>query len=301
MASRRDGREERPGDEATPGRDSSAAPNTDEMFLDALRDSGEDDLESDAGLSRVGDIRRRLSESAKASLPPSPPVAGKPVGGKRDRPFEVLDEPLPSERARPGEIPATATPPKTRSGRSVTTPPRPADQRRTTTLPRRRRSTRSTRAARTRPTRAPTRRVRRTVKRVNPWSVLRMSLFFYSVFLAVWLIVVAVLFTFIESTGIFTTVEELGRLFTVRQAQDLNISLGLVEKWAFFIGLAMVALASIVNVVLALLYNLGSDIVGGVEMTFVERDEPGSAPRPTQPTRPTEPTQPMQPLDRGGL
>ena len=125
-----------------------------------------------------------------------------------------------------------------------------------------------------------------------------MSLFFYSVFLAVWLIVVAVLFTLIESTGVFTTIEELGRLFTVRQAQDLNISLGLVEKWAFFIGLAMVAIASIVNMVLALLYNLGSDIVGGVEMTFVERDEPGSAPRSTQPTRPTEPT---QPLDRGGL
>lgn len=268
------------------------------MFLDALSDSGDDELEADAGLSRVGDFRRRLAESAKASLPPSPPVAAKPAGGKRERPFEVLDEPLPSERARPGEIPETPHTPKTQSGRPVTAPPRPADQRRTTTVPGRRRSTRSTRAARTRPARAPTRRVKRTVKRVNPWSVLRMSLFFYSVFLAVWLIVVAVLFTFIESTGVFETIEELGRLFTVRQAQDLNISLGLVEKWAFFIGLAMVAIASLVNVVLALLYNLGSDIVGGLEMTFVERDEPGSAPRPTQPTRATEPT---QPLDRGGL
>jgi len=97
----------------------------------------------------------------------------------------------------------------------------------------------------------------------------------------VWLIVVAVLFTFIQSTGVFETIEELGRLFTVRQAQELNISLGLVEKWAFFIGLAMAALATLVNVVFALLYNLGSDIVGGVEMTFTERDEPGSVPRST--------------------
>jgi len=123
--------------------------------------------------------------------------------------------------------------------------------------------------------------VTRTVKRVNPWSVLRMSLFFYAVFLVVWLIVVAVLFTFIESTGVFETIEELGRLFTVRQAQELNISLGLVEKWAFVIGLAMAAIATLVNVVIALLYNLGSDIVGGVEMTFTERDEPGSVPRTT--------------------
>ena len=55
MASRGHGRDERPGEEANPGRDSSAAPNTDELFLDALRDSGDDDLGSDAGLSRVGD------------------------------------------------------------------------------------------------------------------------------------------------------------------------------------------------------------------------------------------------------
>ena len=292
MASRKHGREERPGDKSNPGPDSSAAPNTDEQFLDALRDSEDDDLGLDTGTNRVSDFRRRLAESAKASLPPIPSVSPKPVGGKRERTFEVLDEPLPSERAGPGEIPEAPNAPLTRSARPVTTPPRPADPRSTTTVPGRRRSSRtsrSTRASRTRPARAPTRRVTRTVKRVNPWSVLRMSLFFYSVFLVVWLIVVAVLFTFIESTGVFETIEELGRLFTVRQAQDLNISLGLVEKWAFFIGLAVVAIASLFNVVLALLYNLGSDIVGGVEMTFVERDEPGSAPRPTPP------------LDRGGL
>jgi hypothetical protein len=29
----------------------------------------------------------------------------------------------------------------------------------------------------------------------------------------------------------------------------------------------------VVNVILAFLYNLGSDIVGGIVVTFVERDE----------------------------
>jgi hypothetical protein len=33
-----------------------------------------------------------------------------------------------------------------------------------------------------------------------------------------------------------------------------------------------VVVGSIVNVFLAFLYNVGSDLVGGVEMTFVERD-----------------------------
>jgi hypothetical protein len=279
VASRKHGREERPGeDKSNPGSDSSAAPNADELFLDALRDTGDDAPGPAAVARRVSDFRRRLARSAKATPPPSPSAAAKRTGTKRERAFEVLDEPLPSEQAKPGEIPEPPGAARTtRPSRSVTAPERPAAQRRTTTVPARRRATRPSRG---RPARAPTRRVTRTVKRVNPWSVLRLSLFFYAVFLVVWLIVVAVLFTFIESTGVFETIEELGRLFTVRQAQELNISLGLVEKWAFFIGLAMIAIATIFNVVLALLYNLGSDIVGGLEMTFTERDEPGSVPRP---------------------
>lgn len=282
MASRKHGREERSEkNKSNSGLDSSAAPNRDELFLDALRDTGGDDLGLGAVTRRVSDFRRRYAKNAKATPPPSPSAAAKRVGTKRERAFEVLDEPLPSEQAKPGELPDPPDAARTtRSARSVATPERTADKRRATTVPARR-GPRTTRASRSRPARAPTRRVTRTVKRVNPWSVLRMSLFFYAVFLVVWLIVVAVLFTFIESTGVFETIEELGRLFTVRQAQELNISLGLVEKWAFFIGLAMTAIATLFNVVLALLYNLGSDIVGGVEMTFTERDEPGSVPRST--------------------
>jgi hypothetical protein len=285
VASRKHGREERSEkDKTNPDQDSSAAPNTDELFLDALRETGGDDQGLAAFTKRVSDFRRRRAKNAEATPPPSPSAAAERPGTKRERAFEVLDEPLPSERAKPGEIPELPDAARTtRSTRSVRAPQRPADQRRTTTVPARRRTTRSSRA---RPARAPTRRVTRTVKRVNPWTVLRMSLFFYAVFLVVWLIVVALLFTFIEATGVFDTIEELGRLFTVRQAQELNISLGLVEKWAFFIGLATVAIATIFNVLLALLYNLGSDIVGGVEMTFTERDEPGSVPRPT-PSSPT--------------
>ena len=49
--------------------------------------------------------------------------------------------------------------------------------------------------------------------------------------------------------------------------------MGVVMRWAAYIGGALVLLATVVNVILAFLYNLGSDIVGGVEMTFVERDE----------------------------
>lgn len=117
------------------------------------------------------------------------------------------------------------------------------------------------------------RRVKRTVKRVDPWSVLKMSLFYYSIFFVVWMIGVAVLFSVIESTGVFQTIEEVGDSIEVEQLANFEISMGVVLRWAAYIGGGLVLLATIVNVILAFLYNLGSDIIGGVEMTFVERDE----------------------------
>ena len=100
-----------------------------------------------------------------------------------------------------------------------------------------------------------------------------MSLFYYAIFFVVWVIVVAILFSFIESTGVFQTIEEIGDGMEVEELANFEISMSVVLRWAAYIGAGLVLLATIVNVILAFLYNLGSDIVGGVEMTFVERDE----------------------------
>lgn len=100
-----------------------------------------------------------------------------------------------------------------------------------------------------------------------------MSLFYYSIFFVVWLIGVAMLFSFIESTGVFQTIEEIGNGIEVDQLANFEISLGVVLRWAAYIGGGLMLLATVVNVILAFLYNLGSDIVGGIDVTFVERDE----------------------------
>ena len=100
-----------------------------------------------------------------------------------------------------------------------------------------------------------------------------MSLFYYAIFFVVWMIGVAMLFSFVESTGVFDTIEEVGRGMEVEQLETFEISLGGVLRWAAYIGVGLVLVASVVNVILAFLYNLGSDIVGGIVVTFVERDE----------------------------
>lgn len=103
--------------------------------------------------------------------------------------------------------------------------------------------------------------------------MLKLSLFFYACFLVLWLVFVAIAYFIVEAMGVFETIEEIGRNFVLWE--NVNISLFLVEKWAFLIGLTMAVIGALVNAFLAFLYNVGADFVGGLELTFSERDFSG--------------------------
>ena len=114
------------------------------------------------------------------------------------------------------------------------------------------------------------RRVKRTVRHVDPFSVLKLSLFFYACFIVIWLIFVAVVYSILNSMGLFDAIEKFGRGLVLWE--EVNITLGFVERWALLIGFVFGVIASLINVVLAVLYNVGADLFGGLELTFVERD-----------------------------
>jgi hypothetical protein len=118
--------------------------------------------------------------------------------------------------------------------------------------------------------RSPTRRVKRTIKHVDPISVLKMSLFYYAFFLVAWLILVAIIYSFVSSTGFFTAVEDFSKSMAL--SNNLDLTLGFFEKWAFLLGFVLYIIGCLGNLVLAFLYNVTSDVVGGVEVTFVERE-----------------------------
>lgn len=130
--------------------------------------------------------------------------------------------------------------------------------------------TRRGRAAR-KPVRPTVRRVKRTVKRVDPFSVLKLSLFYYTCFLIVWAGVVAIIYWIVQSVGLFDAIEEIGSGLAFDWG-EIDISLWLVERWALLIGGGLVIVGALINTFLAVLYNLASDLVGGLEVTFVERD-----------------------------
>ena len=118
-------------------------------------------------------------------------------------------------------------------------------------------------------TRVSTRRVRRHLRHVDPLSVFKLSLFFYGCLLVLWLVVVAIAYALLSTTGFFELIESFGRDTLWGR---FDITLALVERWALVIGLTLTILGALVNVFLAFLYNLSADVIGGIETTFVERD-----------------------------
>jgi hypothetical protein len=118
--------------------------------------------------------------------------------------------------------------------------------------------------------RVPLRRVKRTIRHVMPFSVLKLSAFFYGVFLILWLIFVAIVYAILSAKGFFESLEKLGRGLVLWEKVDINLFF--VEKWAFFIGLLFAIIGTLVNLFLSVLYNVAADTVGGVEVTFVEKD-----------------------------
>jgi hypothetical protein len=183
-------------------------------------------------------------------LPPEVDTAG-PL-------FDPLFDPIPSRT-----LPDTFDDGSPAGAGTATLPPPPLEDG-TVTGKRPRRPARRPRPA--------VRRVKRTLKRVSPIAVFKLSLFYYFLFLFVWLAFVAVVYWFLETTGVFSTFEEVQKGFVIEEWKNVEFSLALFEKWALLIGIGFVLLGSLINAFLAFLYNLAADIFGGLDMTFVERD-----------------------------
>jgi hypothetical protein len=106
------------------------------------------------------------------------------------------------------------------------------------------------------------------VRKIDPWAVLKFSLVFYFCLLLIFLLATAIIFALLKSFGVVENIESLFRSLEL----DVTISGGSLFRWLFLIGLLGTVVASAVSVFMAFLYNLIADVVGGIEVTVVERD-----------------------------
>lgn len=121
------------------------------------------------------------------------------------------------------------------------------------------------------------RRVRRVIRRIDPWTVLRFSVLFYISMLVVVLVAGTLLWVAASSVGVIDNVEKFIReLFALESFRISGVKLFTSSTVG---GLVLVLLGTGINVLMAVVYNLTADIVGGVEVTMLEEENAGAARR----------------------
>jgi hypothetical protein len=114
------------------------------------------------------------------------------------------------------------------------------------------------------------RRSRCEVRRLDLWAVLKVSLCFYVA--AVVLVIVAgvVLWLIADAAGAIHNIERF--MGKVLSSKNYHLVSARILEGSILVGLVLSALMTIITVVGAALYNVFSELVGGVEVTLVETD-----------------------------
>ncbi len=121
------------------------------------------------------------------------------------------------------------------------------------------------------------RRAQLAVVRIEPWSVMKFSFVISLVFFIVLFVAVAVLYGALAGLGVFDSLQK--TISTVTSGQGSSgvnaatwFSASRILGYAGLIGAVNVVLITAISTVGAVLYNVASDLVGGVEVTLRETE-----------------------------
>ncbi len=127
------------------------------------------------------------------------------------------------------------------------------------------------------------RRVRRVVRKIDTWSVLKVSALFFTSLVLVVLIAGVILWVAGSSVGAIGSVEGFVQDIGF---EDFRFLGGKLLRGFTAVGLVMVLLGTGLSVLGAVLYNLISDVVGGIELQVLEEDVRSTAPLSRAPATP---------------
>jgi Transmembrane domain of unknown function (DUF3566) len=113
------------------------------------------------------------------------------------------------------------------------------------------------------------------IRRIDPWSTLKVSLVLSVALFFVWMIAVAFLYLVLGGMGVWSKLNSnVGDLLTSAGGQSGGelVSSGTIFGGAALIGLVNIVLLTAMATCAAFIYNLTTDLVGGVEVTLADRE-----------------------------
>ena len=119
------------------------------------------------------------------------------------------------------------------------------------------------------------RRARLSIKRVDPWSVMKFSFAVSFVLLVVIIVATSVLYLALDAMDVFDSLNKtLAELFTSNGggSDAFKITAGGVIGVSAILGAINVVLFTALMTLGAFVYNVCADLVGGVEVTLAERE-----------------------------
>ena len=119
------------------------------------------------------------------------------------------------------------------------------------------------------------RRARLQLRHIDTFSALKISLVLSIAMFFIWMVAVGLLYGILSGLGVFETLNDLfGQLGSASGGDGRSevITPGIVFGGAAVIGAINIVLMTALCTVAAFIYNMCSDLVGGLEVTLSERD-----------------------------
>ncbi|GAA4383879.1 DUF3566 domain-containing protein [Tsukamurella soli] len=110
------------------------------------------------------------------------------------------------------------------------------------------------------------------LRHIDPWTTFKLSLVVSVVLFFVWMIAVGALYIVLDGMGVWARLNNSFSTLVNDQTGASLVSSGDVFGWAALVGIAYVVLFTALCTVGAFIYNLCSELVGGVEVTLADRD-----------------------------
>jgi len=194
-------------------------------------------------------------------------ISGTAAPGPARTPPPPEPDPVPAPAqgdAYPSELPDLSGP-MPRAGHRKPADERPAD---TPTAPARSESRIQVSSRQRGPVRASMQ-----IRRVDPWSTLKVSLVLSVALFFVWMIAVAFLYLVLGGMGVWSKLNSnVGDLLNNSGGGAELVSSGTIFGGALLIGLVNIVLFTAAATIGAFIYNLTTDLIGGVEVTLADRD-----------------------------